>query len=366
MFTNMAPLNLLITSTDRSWNDANGNFVPDCDLTNPAANGECGAWSDANFGGTKPALAVDPEVLRGFNKRQQNWQFAAGVQRELMPRVSLGVDYWRTWFGNFIVTQNRAYGPADFEVFSVTAPVDPRLPGGGGYVVGGLMDVKPEAFGRAYDGIATFADNFGTRIEHWNGVDVTINARPRPGVLLQGGTSTGRQTTDNCEVVRHAGGEPPTSGARLPEYNPSQLYCHVQGTFLTQLKLVGTFTVPRIDVQVTAALQNLPGPEIAANYTASNAEVRSSLGRNLAGGARNVTVNLIEPRMTYGERLTQLDLRFGKILRLGRARATVSLDLYNALNANTVLAQSTAFASWQQPQSILNARFAKVVAQLNF
>ena len=366
MFTNMSPLNLLITSTNRSWNDANRNFVPDCDLADAAANGECGRWSDANFGGIRPALAVDPEILSGWNRRRNNWQFVAGIQREILPRVSVEMDYWRTWFDNFIVTQNRAYTAADFDAYSIIAPTDSRLPGGGGYLLSGLVDVKPDAFGRAYDGIATFADNFGKQIEHWNGVDVTVNARPGPGLLLQGGTSTGRQTTDNCDVVTSAGPQPPTRGATLPVFNPSRLYCHVEGKFLTQLKLLGTLTVPRLDVQLTATFQSLPGPELSAAYTATNADVRSALGRNLAGGASNVTIGLIEPRSMYGERLNQLDLRVAKILRFGRTRFTAGVDLYNALNSDAVLLANSRFATWLQPQSILNARFAKVVGQLNF
>jgi hypothetical protein len=244
--------------------------------------------------------------------------------------------------------------------------VDPRLPGGGGYVVSGLYDVRPEAFSRRNDGFVTFADNFGKQIEHWNGFDVTVNARPRTGLLLQGGTNTQRQSTDNCEVVTQAGGLPPVRGSGFPTYNPSQLYCHANGAFITQLKLLGSFTVPRIDTQVTASLQNLPGPEIAANYVATSSEVRASLGRDLAGGARNVTVNLIEPRTMYGERMNQLDLRVGKILTFGRTRTTATLDIYNVLNASDVLAVSSAYATWMQPQSILNARFVKVGVQFNF
>jgi len=152
----------------------------------------------------------------------------------------------------------------------------------------------------------------------------------------------------------------------LPPDNPSRHFCDVEGTFLTQLKALGSFRVPRIDLQVSASLQNLPGPEILAIYAASTAEVARTLSRNLAGGARNVEIPLVEPRSMYGERLNQLDLRIGKILRFGRTRATVSLDLYNALNTNAVVDLLDAFESWQQPAAILNARFAKVVFQLNF
>jgi hypothetical protein len=366
LFSNATPSNLLVTNTDRSWNDTDRDFVPDCDLVNPVANGECGAMLNSNFGSSVPGLNYDPELLTGWGKRPDNWQFAAGVEREILSRVSVGADYWRTWQGNHVATQNRAYGPADFDEYSITAPLDPRLPGGGGYVISGLYDVKPAAFGRSYDGFVTHANNFGDRIEIWQGLDLNVRARPAPGILLQGGTTTQRQTTDNCDVVTQAAGEPPARGLGAPAYNPSQLYCHIQGTFLTQLRLIGGYTVPRVDVQVTATLQSLPGPEIAANYTASLADVLPSLGRNLAGGARNVTVNLIEPRTMYGQRMNQLDLRIGKNLQFGPTRASVNLDLYNALNANTVILQSNSFAVWQRPESILPARFAKISVRLNF
>jgi hypothetical protein len=44
----------------------------------------------------------------------------------------------------------------------------------------------------------------------------------------------------------------------------------------------------------------------------------------------------------------------------------LSLDLYNALNANPVVVLNPAYATWQRPQEILNHRFAKIVTQLSF
>ena len=334
--------------------------------------------ANSDFGTVRSTLAYDPDLMTGWGKRSNNWQFSTGVQHELLPRVSVSVDYWRTWFGNNVVVAHQNYSESDFDVFSITAPVDPRLPGGGGNVISGLYDLKPAAFGKPAGALVTTADKYGSMIEHWNGFDLNFNARPRSGMLLQGGTTTQRQTTDTCDVVTKVAAEPPPDrGGAPPTYNPggvipgssnltSSAFCHVQGTLLTQVKFLASYTIPRIDVRVSASLQNLPGPEISATYTATNAIVNPSLKRNLAGGASNVPVALIEPRSMYGERMNQVDIRFGKILRFGQTRANVGLDIYNALNSNSVLSLNDAFASWLQPTSILNARFAKVVFQLEF
>jgi carboxypeptidase family protein len=378
-----APANSMVASTTRSWADANRDYVPDCDLTNPRANGECGAMASQDFGSALSILTYDPDLADGWGRRTYNWQFSTGVQHEILPRISVGVDYWRTWFGNFVVVDHRAYDQTDFDTFSITAPSDPRLPGGGGYTISGLYDLKPAAFGRPASGLVARSDTYGKMTEHWNGVDVTFSARPAGGFLLQGGTSTGRRSTDNCEVVEKVAAEPPPDrGGAIPIYHPggvvpaaaaigagsllSPQFCHAEGTFLTQVKALASYRIPRIDVQVSASLQNLPGPEILATYTATNAVISPSLGRTLSGGATNVPVALVAPRSMYGERMNQLDLRFGKLLRFGRIRANVGVDVYNALNSNAVLAVNDAFGSFEQPIEILNARFAKFVFQVDY
>src|SRR6185503_1472383 len=118
-----------------------------------------------------------------------------------------------------------------------------------------------------------------------------------------------------------------------------------------QVKVLGTYTVPRIGAQVAATMQSLPGPEVRANYTATNAVVMPSLGRPLSGGAANVSVGILEPGRTYGERMNELDLRIGRPFNFGTVRARPSIDIYNVFNANPVLTESTAFATWRRPQS---------------
>jgi hypothetical protein len=357
------PINNLVVLTTRAWNDVSRDFAPDCDLLNPLANGECGPMANADFGkvslrgggerGRGIATTYDPDLLRGWGRRGYNWEFSAGVQQELLPRIAAEVSYFRRWFGNQSATENRATTAADFDPFSITAPRDPRLPGGGGYVISGLYDLKPQKFGVPVDNLVTRVQNYGTLIEYWHGVDLSLSARPQPGVLVQGGFSLGRSVRDDCEIK-----------PKLD--NPSTLYCRVVTPFLTQAKFIGAYTIPRVDVQVSTAFQSLPGSEIRANYVASNAEVSRSLGRNLAGGARNVTVNLVEPGTLYGERLNQLDLRIAKILRLGRTRASLNVDIFNVLNGNAALAENPNYGRFRQPTEILLARFAKVGVQLDF
>ena len=346
------PVSRLANTVTRTWTDANRDFIPQCDLLDPLLNGECAAMSNASFGLPVAATTFDPDTLNGWSTRPSQWEFSTGVQHEVMPRVSVDVSYFRRWYGNFTVVDNRAVAPTDYSPFSIVAPSDARLPGGGAYSITGLYDLNPNRVGQV-DNYFTLANKFGEQIEHWNGVDLTVNARPRGGIVLQGGLSTGRTSTDECDVA-----------PRLD--SPSQRFCHVDTAFLTQVKLLGVYSVPKVDVQVAATLQSIPGPPVLANYNAPNAIVAPSLGRSLSAGAANVTVNLVEPGTIYGERLNQLDLRFSKLLRFGRTRTAVNLDLYNAFNGNAVLAQNNNFATWQAPQTILLARFAKISAQFDF
>ena len=82
-----------------------------------------------------------------------------------------------------------------------------------------------------------------------------------------------------------------------------------------------------------------------------------------------MTVNLIEPGSKYGDRLNQLDFRVAKILRFGRTRTTIGVDLYNALNSSAILTYSNTFVPggiWLVPNSVLTGRLARISAEFTF
>ena len=358
------PIAVLASTATRTWTDANRNFFPDCNLANlqaqdlRATGGDfCDIANELRFGQATPNTTYDPDLLTGWNKRSYNWEFSTGIQQEILPRVSVDVGYFRRWYGNFNVTDNRAVAPSDYGTYSVTAPSDSRLPDGGGHTVTGFKNLNPDAQTRPGDNYVTLARNFGNQIERWNGVDVAVNARLAQGIFLQGGTSTGRTTEDNCDILE-----------ALPEVSTNGLpYCHQQTNWQTQVKGAASYIIPRVDVSLAATYQYLPGPQITANWVVTNAQV-VGLGRPLTGG--NPTVNLIAPGTEYGSGLNQLDVRFGKILRFGPTRTTLNFDLYNATNSNTVLTHNNTYSptatTWQQPLAVLTARFFKFSAQFDF
>jgi hypothetical protein len=124
--------------------------------------------------------------------------------------------------------------------------------------------------------------------------------------------------------------------------------------------------VPRLDVQLSATFSTRPGVSLSANQIYTSSQVQDSLGRPLAV-VPNVTVNLLAPNTMFGDRIDQLDVRIGKLLRIGRTRATVSVDIVNALNSNDNLGYSPTFsATWPAPTSVLTARLFRVSAGLDF
>jgi hypothetical protein len=367
----------------RAWTDANRNFTPDCDLLNPAAQdlraagGDvCGVVSNTRFGKNVLTNNFAPGVLNGWAVRPSDWSLAASVQHQLGSRSSIDVTYVRRWFDGFFVADNLELQPADLTPFSIVAPADPRLPGGGGYVVAGLYDVVPEKAGRVNNLVAGSGD-YGTWRQHFNGVDVTATVRFGGDLIFVGGTSTGQTVADNCAVraqlpelaTTTTGTSAFGAGLANSAVTPASPYCRAAYGILTQFRGLSSYVIPKAGIQVAAVFQSKPGAMLAANYAVPNADVVPSLGRNLSGNAANVTVNLVAPGTMYGDRINQLDLRMAKTWRLGGTRTQVAMDVYNALNSSAVLTYNNTFVpggTWLQPLAILTPRFLKLTAEIDF
>src|SRR5947207_3228681 len=148
-----------------------------------------------------------------------------------------------------------------------------------------------------------------------------------------------------------------TGGAWTPKQ-----YCHQETPFLAQYKGLAAYTLP-YGVRLSGTFQSLPGPQIAANTIYVGTV--PSLGRPFTLGQANV--NLVTPGALYGDRLNQFDLRFTKIVSVGRGRVDLNVDLYNAFNSDAILVQNNTFgAAWQSPITVIQPRFVKLSARWDF
>ena len=347
------PATTVDTQTSREWQDVDRDFVVDCDLTNGTAQDNratggdfCGPWLTPNFGNNRPSTTYSRSIMEGWGVRPWNWEFSTGIQHEIIPRLSASVAYFRRVGGNFQITDNELAGPGNYTPFSVVVPTDSRLPNSG-QTISGLFDPNGVLPVR---NVVKNADEFGKQLAHWDGFDITIDARLQNGLMLQGGVSTGQDMTDNCDVAPKVD-------------NPTERFCHFESGYLAQYKAIASYTLPYA-VRISGTLQSLPGPQVLANQV--YAGVIPSLGRAPTGG--QTTVNLLEPGTMYGDRLNQVDLRFTKILRTGgRSRLDLNVDLYNAFNSDAILTQQNAFgAAWQLPLTVIQPRFVKFSARLDF
>ena len=380
------PLNALQLETRRRWYDlpfqgGNGNFIPDCNFDNFGANGECGPIEDPQFGTPDSTQRFSQGLLEGWGRRGYQWQTSVSIQQELTEGWSVEVGYFRTWYKNHIVADNQLIGPADFDPYYITAPDDPRLGAFSGARIDGLYTIRPEALARGADNLVLLAKDLpgGDVMGQWfNGVDVTFNGRLDNGVTLGGGLSTGSLSFNECFVID----------------NPQQArdgYCNVQTPWSagTQLKLNGAVPLP-YDTQVSFVFQNLAGLPWESLYQAGQnpverALIEQQIGRPMAvtqeeiqlfpAGTGSASVTLGDTfnftgSTLYEKRLTQLDVRFTKILRVGGSRIRAWFDIFNIFNhvsATNLVANYTAPGlPYPRVAQVMGGRLFKFGGQYDF
>jgi hypothetical protein len=386
----MNPLIRTATNTTRGWTDADRDFVPDCNLNDPNANGECQRMDNQNLGKPVFVRSFDPNYTEGWGNRANNWSMGFAVQQEIVPRVSATFSFNRTSWGNWYVVDNRSTNLQDYTPFTITAPLDQRLPNGGGYTIDGLYNLVPAKVGLV-DELAQSYENFGEQTENWQGFDVSVVARLRNGLTVQGGTSTGRKLADGCAVranLPELGTGPipgPTGfatnssvtanvnalGGGAYSLSTNNPYCRIVEPYRTDFRGLATYTVPKVDVQLAATWVSIPGDSLRADYTLTAAvqaaQIVPQIGRTLTGALNQV--NLIAPATLWGERRNNMDLRIAKILRYGGMRAQVGVDIFNLLNADTITNYNYGFVpggSWLIPTTIVPARYARIGVVVDF
>jgi hypothetical protein len=282
------------------------------------------------------------------------------------------------------VTDNLNRTPNNYDSYVVTAPSDPRLPDGGGYPIR-LYVPNVATQGLAAQNYITFESDFHPegeeRTNYWHGVDFTLNARTRWGLTFSGGTSTGRSVVDDCAITVNID-------------SPDTRNCRDVDPFQTTLRGLASYTIPKIDVLVSGTVRSQPEVERAANLYLPNSPtspacapnpaacvtLQGLLGRLPTGSTATGTTTIAlvdnDHRLYSGERRTQVDMRFAKILRFGSTRADIGVDLANLLNTNYATTWENTYqysvgntgtgGSWNNPTAIFAPRFVRLNFTVSF
>ena len=221
--------------------------------------------------------------------------------------------------------------------------------------------------------LVTFENQFGTRTEVFNGIDLTVNARLPNGAQFTGGLSTGRTKQDTCFVVDSPGTQAILPLTQTPSASLSSWtreFCDSTPPFQPNVKFFGVYPLPWYGIQVSGAFSSVPGPEISvSDYVATNAEVLPTLGRNLSAGATaQVTLPLMKPGTLYADRTNKLDVRLTKVFRFASTRRIQGgVDIFNVFNSSAPQLLNTRYGpDWLKPTQILGARLLRLSVQLDF
>ena len=356
-FNGMSGTTLTVPWTDLSRNgtifDAAGNIEVN----------EVGA-RPSSFG--QVSIRPDPSLARGYN-----WEYTAQLQRELFAGTSVTVGFYHRDFYNLQVYDNQNLSAADWTQLSITTPTDPRLPLSGQPIP--LYTLNPAKVGTPTDNLATYStQNTST----YNGIEVSGNVR-RDKFLLFGGVTTDRLVTSNCDgstTTQDVGAR----GASARD-NPNSLrFCDVTlatsgqpaGVFRTTVKASAAYSFP-YDIQLSGSFTSIPGPGIRADYTVTSAIAGRAIIGSTTGTASTV-VNLVEPNSVFLPYQNRLDMRFGKTFRFNRMKVQGFADVFNVLNAGTVMSVNQTFGAvqatnaWLTPTTIMDGRYVRFGLQMNF
>ena len=372
------PIGALTAADTRAWRDLDGNGLPLDANGNIQFNELTNSTATASFGRlTVPTTQYSPDLLRGWGKRGYNNEVTFAMQHQLANRISVNGGYYRRTFGNQTITDDLRFDASSYDSVCITAPRDPDLPGGGGYQVCGIPDLRQSVFalGLPSNSLIRFSDDFGGETNLYQGFDINLESRFANGAFLRGGIAATSRTFDQCNLLA-AGADAVAAGSN--EIYPDSRGCHREYGYRPDAKLSGSYTLPW-DVQLAGTYQfsrgvqtGGAGPSITASWAVTNAVAQQQLGRNWQSGAASRTVQLIPEGTDYGKHnLNQVDIRLAKRFNVNKMRLRVDFDLYNVLNSSWPYTVNSAYSTaatsaYLRPTNVLQHRFFKLGGQISF
>jgi hypothetical protein len=322
-----------------------------------------------------------------------------------MHGVSVSLAYNHNWDGTYTFTDNLAWSPSDFDEFCITVPNDPRLPNAGKEQCG-YYDINPAKQSQSSLYVDT-ANKTGAHgkyhyARYWDGFTISGSGRLPRNISLGGGVDFGQNVSNNCFTVdvpnqpntidnvnfsaaSAAGGTAAVSIGGSP-------FCKVVTGWKDNLDFRLRGSIPlKYGITTSAIYRNTQGANENATW-AIPATALTAAGNpygfrwntvNTPGGRTTLTaaktLELFTPNTLFGDRFQQLDFSVNKSFNLGWGRLRAALDLYNALNGNSIQNLQSAygfdgtkqpgdisFNKWLKPTQFIDPRLIRITASIDF
>jgi hypothetical protein len=316
-----------------------------------AQDNEIGPTTNTRFG-LAADRRVDPDI-----QREYSWDWSAGIQHELFPRVSVMGSWYYTKAYDVQRTRNLLRTVADY------IPVPTRNPLTGESMT--IFNLNPAKLGQV-DAVDANSD-INTRL--YLAYEAGIQFRRENGGMLMFSWAAEQIRDVSCDT----------------ENANALIYCDQTGELFQELGTVPG--VPFLNEFKLAGSHPLPwGFQGAVSFLSYAANAASPVGGTaphvwpltvtwnvpvtaFPNNQRTevVTVPLIAPGTKYLDRWNQTDISIRRMFRAGRLEIQPALEVYNLFNSSVALARNQNFGpSLDYATQILQGRFMKLGFLLRF
>ena len=319
--------------------------------------------------------------IDGNLKRESNVEYAASIQHEILPRVSLTAAYYYRTFFNVPQTQNAAIPRCDpsTAVAGQQCGAYDSLP----VMFSDPLGVAPQHAGQTFvvfnrrpefQGLVDNVDtNSSINNSRYQALELSFQARLPNGGTAFGGWTGHQHAQDTCGLEDPNGSTATAAidgevrvqqgGRFCNQTDPQNNISPFDGMpFRHDFKFFVVYPLP-YDFQVAGGVQAYSGGERQITYRINPATDYPA--GTVSSATPTVTIN--PPGTEYHEYWQQVDVNLRKHFRLRGVEYTAQIDVFNALNDNSILNSIQQYSSVLfRPLSVIAGRVTKVALQVNW
>jgi carboxypeptidase family protein/TonB-dependent receptor-like protein len=335
-------------------------------------------WTDPNGDGIAQPSEIQTSGCTAFpglaihyaSPNGPSWPYSdeitAGVERQVMKDMRVGVMYYYRTNRNQIATSNTLVPPSSYTTATINVPNGPN-----GSTTATLYNLASSSYLTLTNQVL---DNQPFLDTKYNGVEFTANKRLSQRWQMVAGLTIGKNTGG----LNTSGGSGQattitgsTNAGDLNDPNQTRFASGIVGNDSpVAFRLSGSYQAPW-DLQVAGSLVSNSGYPYVSTYTVTRAAFGTLCTANCGGGlVRSSQVVILADR--GDERLpatTLADLRVSRSFRLGTGRRIVPrLDFFNITNRYTPQSLTTTAqsATYLVPTSIVPPRIIRIGLDLDF